>query len=282
MKRNMKLVSEKYPVAIGGLGGSGTRAVADVLRSIGYYIGDDLNISNDNLWFTIIFKKLSIMSAPELSFAQLVDQFFERMESGPSGSLSSLEMLMKDELRDSESDWLAERYSSFVSQKSTRDHDQPWGWKEPNTHIFIERLLNLKPDLVYMHVSRNPFYMAYSQNQNQLRMWGSTIMGCPIEITPRFAMKFWCAMHRRIHSVATAFPDRVTFIDYDDMCESPEKTVISMAKYLGIRSLPIAASEIAKCIERQPLFPPQKQFELSDFDDQDLSYVLKQGFEIPI
>ena len=38
-------------VAIGGVGGSGTRLIARMLGQLGWYLGDDLNESVDNLWF---------------------------------------------------------------------------------------------------------------------------------------------------------------------------------------------------------------------------------------
>jgi hypothetical protein len=37
------------PVAIGAIGGSGTRVGAGLLTILGYYIGDDLNEEFDNL-----------------------------------------------------------------------------------------------------------------------------------------------------------------------------------------------------------------------------------------
>ena len=43
-------------IAIGALGGSGTRAIAEVLIQSGIYMGDDLNGPNDNLIFTRLFK----------------------------------------------------------------------------------------------------------------------------------------------------------------------------------------------------------------------------------
>ena len=43
-------------IAIGALGGSGTRAVAQVFLEAGIYMGDDLNRANDNLIFTRLFK----------------------------------------------------------------------------------------------------------------------------------------------------------------------------------------------------------------------------------
>ncbi|MBL4743417.1 MAG: hypothetical protein JKX87_02075, partial [Cycloclasticus sp.] len=38
-------------VAIGGVGGSGTRLVAEICKECGVFIGSNLNKSNDNLSF---------------------------------------------------------------------------------------------------------------------------------------------------------------------------------------------------------------------------------------
>ncbi len=43
-------------IAIGALGGSGTRAIAEILIQSGVYMGDDLNGPYDNLIFTRLFK----------------------------------------------------------------------------------------------------------------------------------------------------------------------------------------------------------------------------------
>ena len=45
------------PVIIGGVGGSGTRVVAEIINLLGFYIGDDLNPAKDNLWFLLLFKR---------------------------------------------------------------------------------------------------------------------------------------------------------------------------------------------------------------------------------
>ncbi len=44
------------PVVIGGLGGSGTRVVAEILNEVGYYIGNK-NYANDNLWFAFLVRR---------------------------------------------------------------------------------------------------------------------------------------------------------------------------------------------------------------------------------
>ena len=54
MRKNSELSN---PVVIGGVGGSGTRVVAEIIKRLGFYIGDDLDSANDNLWFLLLFKR---------------------------------------------------------------------------------------------------------------------------------------------------------------------------------------------------------------------------------
>ena len=68
-----------YPVAIGGVGGSGTRLIAQFLNSLGYYMGDNLNPSADNLWFTLLFKRVDILETSDAEFHELVDMFEQIM-----------------------------------------------------------------------------------------------------------------------------------------------------------------------------------------------------------
>ena len=44
------------PVVIGGVGGSGTRVVVEIMRRLGVYTGSDLNKAGDNKWFTLLCK----------------------------------------------------------------------------------------------------------------------------------------------------------------------------------------------------------------------------------
>ena len=54
-------------VAAGGVGGSGTRLVAELLRGLGLQMGSDLNVSLDTRWFTLLFKRLEILDCGERS-----------------------------------------------------------------------------------------------------------------------------------------------------------------------------------------------------------------------
>ena len=52
-----KTSSKTNPIAVGGVGGSGTRVVANFLEMLGFDMGSDINESLDNLTFTLLFKR---------------------------------------------------------------------------------------------------------------------------------------------------------------------------------------------------------------------------------
>lgn len=76
---NAPLYPNLAPIAVGGVGGSGTRVVAQILSTAGIYMGDDLNIAHDNLWFTLLFKRQDILKATDEEFRNCVSIFVRAM-----------------------------------------------------------------------------------------------------------------------------------------------------------------------------------------------------------
>ena len=98
------------PVAIGGVGGSGTRLIAQLLMEVGFYLGDDLNEANDTLWFTLLFKRPEILRVAECEFAQSLDIFIARMTGGGACSAHQAALVRRlaasDRAPQHPSDWL--------------------------------------------------------------------------------------------------------------------------------------------------------------------------------
>src|SRR5205085_158546 len=109
------------------------------------------------------------------------------------------------------------------------------GWKEPNTHIFLDRLQSAFPEMKYIQVMRNGLDMAYSSNQNQLRLWGPFIFGTrDYEVNPRWSLKYWCLVHHRIQSIGKTMPGRFLLLNYDDFCSSPQKGLHDLLDFLKV------------------------------------------------
>lgn len=212
---------------------------------LGYFIGDDLNASNDNLAFTREFKRRGILDVADHEFARLTALFAEEMQTG-----------------------------------CRRTDMARWGWKEPNTHLVIDRLLRHLPSLRYIHVIRNDFDMAHSANQNQARLWGDHLLGGdpPDAITPRYSLKYWCAVHRRLFQVIDSADaaDRFLLLHFDDLCRSPVAVLQQLSAFLEVPVAMDRLRDLARII--QPPASRWRAFGLAVFDQEDIDYAVSLGF----
>jgi hypothetical protein len=271
------------PVAIGGVGGSGTRLIAQLLMDLGYFMGRDLNESLDNLWFTLLFKRPGVLTASDEELAKLARIFVARMTGhvrlDPSAADLLESLAQEDRLPEFAPQWSLDRADSLINGTGAAP-EQAWGWKEPNTHLVIARLRGLLPGLKYIHVMRNGLDMAYSANQNQLRLWGTHFIGQNIEITPYFSLKFWRLVHERILAVGNGMGEDFFLLNYDRFCTAPLTELIRMLEFLGIPTTP---AEQARLIER--VTPPLsigrfKPHGIDVFDSKDVAFAAALGFDI--
>jgi hypothetical protein len=210
------------PVAIGGVGGSGTRVVAALLHACGVYLGSDLNEAFDNLWFTLLFKRRRILIEGRAEFDDLFGLFARKMRSGVGPSpreLGRLAALAQYPRMDLTRAWLQARLDTLcVPVPRTASM---WGWKEPNTHVVAERILASDDDVRYVHVSRHPLHIAFSSNQRQLAFWGPIFLERDVDPGPRDSFAYWCMAELRARSLAQKFPGRVHYVDFDRFCSAP-------------------------------------------------------------
>src|SRR5690606_37110457 len=147
-------------------GGSGTRVVAEVLIRSGVFMGDDLNESNDNLLFTRLFKDpqwyREASSAERENRLALFESYMQNGKLTP-GQLKVLYASAEN------NPTLATSFGYYLKmsgaiwrKKKMRD---VWGWKEPNTHIYLPEILNFFPNIRYIHVIRHGLDMAFSGNK---------------------------------------------------------------------------------------------------------------------
>ena len=234
------------PIICGGLGGSGTRAFAAVLRSLGVDMGYDLNPALDNLSFTLLFK-----------VATLFDQGIHALNVSPQtvGKLQFFQQSMLGKLRANPLHWL-NAYKCFQQAKSF-GHDrgvQPkpawtskrwaalisgrtvsakyWGFKEPNSHIYVPALLASFPRCTYIHVIRHGLDMACSRNKWQLHNWGPAfgIHLSEYEAESAAAFAYWDVANARIYDLKQQYPERIFIIKHEELCTHPRATITSLAE----------------------------------------------------
>lgn len=269
-------------VAVGGVGGSGTRLVAHLMMELGYYLGSDLNESLDTLWFTLLFKRPEILAAPgdEIAFltASLLQGLTGTVNVTPEQVRRIWDLASQD--RDQHpASWLAERAESLLAQSTSSPDRRRMGWKEPNTHLVMDRLPLLLPQMRYIHVMRNGLDMAYSRNQNQLRLWGRYLVGPDCQDNPRYALKYWCRAHRRILRLCRPLGGRFMLLNYDALCASPEFRIRELLEFLGCEPSPQDSARLIDLVQKPESVGRFKQQSLDQFDPEDVAYVRELGFD---
>lgn len=285
---SLKNTTLASPVVIGGIGGSGTRLIAELLRIANFYIGLELNAANDNLWFTILFKRIEILTASEIEFSYLLEIFLKLMGKASPDKLAALSSSQEATIRfltskprdDIPESRLARwRTADPIPLPNGLDYEIAWGWKEPNTHIFLERLLNRLPFMKYIYVLRHGLDMALSANQYQLKLWGNYLLGVKHEINPFYSLKYWRKAHERLLQARQLRPNNIYILNYDKLCSSPNEQIASLLEFLCISNKDVH-ERMLTCVAPPASIGRHKHFERNLFDIQDIDYVASHGFDI--
>ena len=235
------------PVAIGGLGGSGTRVFAESLRQAGLAIGQELNTPLDNLWFTILFKRaIWARHIPDpTDIAISVGLFRRAMTTGLQGHLSPSEQALLDRLRADlppDGSWhcgakIPHADSLIASGPQPGGQGKRWGWKEPNTHLFLPQLDHHMPGLRYIHIVRDGLDMAFSANTWQAKHWAHHygLRQAPgTKPLPLDQLRYWVTANARALNYGQAqMPGRFLVMDYDEFCARPRNHWPRLQRFLG-------------------------------------------------
>ena len=160
-----------------------------------------------------------------------------------------------------------------------------WGWKEPNTQLFLDPLIDAIDGLRYVHVTRHGLDMAFSSNVNQLRNFGArfglTLPADPDEV-PVVQLDYWIASTRAALETVSASPSwSVPRFVVRPPVRRPRHRAHPTARVLGGRAHPRARLGVmAAMVEAPPSMGRYRTEDLSRFRPDQLSAVEALGFAI--
>jgi hypothetical protein len=261
-------IDKNSPVVIGGIGGSGTRVVAEICQRLGIYLGRTLNESLDNLWYTALFKRSDLFESTnkDNQIRKGLDIFTHAMIEGDLNT-DDLHRLVIDYTNDIQQDTYYENefedhfgtMPNFIkdiagSAKPNFKSYVGWGWKEPNSHLLIEYLANYFTNLRYILVQRNGLDMAYSENQIQVNLWGA-IYGIKYKKDshdPAASFQYWVKANKKaINLGKRLLPNNFLVLQLERICNSPDREIKRIAQFLEL-SLSKAAIEQIAAIPKMP------------------------------
>lgn len=286
--KTQSLASNVAPVAVGGVGGSGTRLVQNILERLGFFMGGDLNVASDNLWFTFLFVRPDLLTEHRTDFEKRAALFRKAMLA--TGAFTHEESLLLDRLENipvqhgpmTQLSWLQDRAASLrravVETRPT--HPGRWGWKEPNTHIALDSLIQVLPKMQYIHVIRNGLDMAFADKQHQPFLWGSALFGMPKKpIDPRYSLEYWCKANRRAIQIGDEMGDRFFLLNFDDLCASPEQNLTKLLKFLDVNLESDTFDTLVELVQPPDSIGRFRGHSPDDFDPQDIQFVASLGFD---
>lgn len=242
------------PVTIGGIGGSGTRVVAELVSRMGVFIGDNINKSSDNLSFPNLRELLYLSNAPDAKKEALAKTAIENFALESRRQLSGKPANYRD-----------------------------WGWKVPGTFFWLDILHRQFPDMVYIHVIRHGLDMALSKNRNQLRTWGG-FFGIELSDTNEIqaALDYWIKANQfAIECGKRILEKQFLLISFDQLCATPGEEVQRLSRFLGFRLKPAQLTRLAGLIEPPETLGRYKSTEFERIFDQAQIHAVKDlGFAV--
>lgn len=284
------------PVIIGGVGGSGTRVVAEVIDKLGFHMGEDLNPAWDNLWFLMLFKRPKWYRKSQHDKKKVftgLSLFSNSMVHKKNPTRAELSFLIRavfeiaifghNHKGDGRGLWpFVRAWNMLTGKQKMLLENTGWGWKEPNTHIYLEFLAEFFKDLKYIHTIRHGLDMAFSKNQQQLYNWGPMFgVETPQSKAGESAasLKYWVKSNKRVLDIGEKLGAKKFWVaNFDNLCLSPQAEIQRMVSFLNAKPAAEDLESAFNIPKRPKSLGRYRDYNLDQFDPSDLSSLRAFGF----
>lgn len=242
------------PVLVGGVGGSGTRVVTEVLMRLGFFMGGNLNASNDYMGYGLATTLRKVLSTQS-------EEANEEMIKYIGHRLDQIELEMKSDMQD-----------IYLYRG--------WGWKVPGNFYLLEYANIHFSDLKYIHVIRHGLDMAFSSNQNQLNNWGWYFDIDINELPPPVAsLRYWIEANKFARNLGEKLlQQRFHLLSFDDLIMETKGTINALSEFLEVECTDI--EELAGIVHRPNSLGRYRQKNLAIFSKAEIDEVVGFGFQV--
>lgn len=205
------------PIVVGGSGGSGTRALTELLAANGVALPQPCNGALDCMAFEAF---LGRRIDPILAVTRGLDYRFEDLPAP-----------LRREVAEDLAATLAEMRASLPPGDVAR-----WGWKCPRNVFVLPVLAALVPGLVFVHLVRDGRDMLLSRNQNQSRRHFAALTGASRRNDPRLAAAVtWMKVNLEVARFGeAALGPRYVRCRYEDLCADDPAARLRLLAALGL------------------------------------------------
>ena len=159
-----------------------------------------------------------------------------------------------------------------------------WGFKEPNSHVFLESLASSYPDLRFIYVLRHGLDMAFSENLNQLFSWGEHYgVAAPADEAelPAAQLDYWIAATERVQEAgARLLGERFLVLRYEELFPEPREQLARLASFLSVEESCLEGPRIAEITRPSASMGRYRGRDLGLFSESQLRRVEELGYEV--
>ncbi len=202
-------MSKNSPVVIFGIGGSGTRIVAKVVRSAGYDLGKNVNPFEDTLDISFFLNRQANKYIVQSNWLN------NQMERNVD------EVMIRD-------------FKEVIIKHKSDITKEKWGWKSPRSIYMLPFFHQQYPNMRAIHVVRDGRDMAYSDNQNQLKIHGPFILrGNQFKKPePIQSITLWSIINLAALEYGEKHLKNYLCIRFEDLCQKPNDIVEKIFRFL--------------------------------------------------
>lgn len=200
-------MNEVSPVFIGGVGGSGTRIICQILKDVGFYMGSKLYAENDAVdffpfygkWTDIYLKEKIKMNAKDL----------EQMKKDFHASLKN--------------------HLKMLPNKNSK-----WGAKNPRSILFLPFLFSQFPKMRFLHVVRDGRDMVFSKNLDLLNFNGQILLNKQ-NLDKFDNLSIWSIVNLNAKIFCEQkLKDNYLAIKFEELCSNPKHVIEKIFNFTGI------------------------------------------------
>ncbi len=118
---------------------------------------------------------------------------------------------------------VGDAFDALVARR--RSLEQPWGWKDPRTTLFLDAWRERLPEAVFLLVFRRPWEVVDSL----LRRGDGAFA-----VNPRLALDVWLSYNRRLHEFFIAHRDRCLVVETTRVARDPAGMIAEVGRLMGV------------------------------------------------
>jgi hypothetical protein len=285
------------PVVVGAVGGSGTRVVARILMDLGLHLGSDLNESLDNLWFTLLFKRPRWHAKVARRDPEILRTGFAILEKALLGegrwsraerafvarAVLDLGIHGWDHRGRGRGIWPLVRLLRMIRARPLdRSRYRGWGWKEPNSYLFVESLSRSFERPKFVYVIRHGLDMAYGRNEASFFNWAPHFGIDPRAggSRPDAMLRYWVrASEKAIEDGRKFLGEDFLLLSFDALCVRARDTIEGLLRFLGRDPAKEDVEGLAGRVRVPPSMGRYRQEDWRALDPASVAAVKALGFD---